>query len=184
MASCGAIITFDTATEAALRGLWQVIDDAGLPSNMLAKDYPPHLTILACEGMDMVGLRARLPQFLAANPPMPVPFPGLGVFADLIPVVHMPVTKTASLHALHSTFWEAAEPFIERPNPYYQPDVWFPHVTLNREIALEQAGAIIDALLRVSRPTHGLLLNLVIVDFPTQNTGMVEQFKARLGSYL
>lgn len=184
MSSCGAILTFDAKTEAALRGLWQVIDDAGLPSKMLEMNYPPHMTLFVCEGIDLDGLRPHLPAFVAENPPLPVPFPGLGVFADLVPVVHLPVTRTPALQAFHQAFWDLCKPFIVGESPYYRPDIWFPHVTLDREIPLGMAGAIVDALLRVPRPAHGLLLNLVIVDFPPQEIGLVELYKVRLGSYL
>jgi hypothetical protein len=184
MSACGAIVTFDPKTEAAVRGLWQVIDDAGLPSVMLERDYPPHLTLLVCEGMDLEKLRERLPAFVADHPPLPVAFAGLGVFADLVPVAHLPVTKSPALMAFHSAFWELAAPFVQGESPYYRPDVWFPHLTLDREFPIERSGAILDALLRAPRPAHGLLLNLVIVDFSTPRTGLVELFKARLGVFL
>ena len=181
MGACGAIVTFDAQTEDALRGLWQAISDAGLPSNMIGMEYPPHMTLLACENFDVEGLRPHLPQFLGEYPPMPVTFSGLGVFDALIPVVYLPVAMSGSLQDFHRAFWRLAEPFVEGANHYYRPDAWFPHVTLNREMPIEQAGAVVDALLRAERPAQGLLVNLVIAAFPDPKSGLVELFKASLG---
>ena len=53
--SCGAALYFDEQTDAAVRGLWQIIEDAGLPSNMLQLNYPPHMSILLCDETDVEG---------------------------------------------------------------------------------------------------------------------------------
>src|SRR5512133_1844925 len=94
---CGAIIYFDAETDAAIRGQWQIIEDAGLPSILPGLNYPPHLTLVACDDMDMNGLRSRLPAFLAENPPMTVQFSGLGIFNTLEPVVYLAVAPSQAL---------------------------------------------------------------------------------------
>src|SRR5512142_2937045 len=175
---CGAIIYFDVETEAAIRGQWQIIEDAGLPSTLPALNYPPHLTLVACEDMDMDGLRARLPAFLAQNPPLPIQFSGLGVFNTIEPVVYLAVAPSRALLDFHASFLEMARPFLLGDSIYYQPGVWVPHITLAQGLPREAVGAVIDVLLRRPLPQRGLLKELVLADFIPQQPGIHETFKA------
>lgn len=181
---CGAVVYFDEDTDAAIRRLWQVIEDAGLLSTIPALNYPPHLTLAACDDMDFDGLRARLPPFVASHPPMVVQFSGLGFFHGRIPVVYLTVTVTHALLDLHSSFDQTARPYLLNPNSYYWPDTWVPHITLAQEFPPETTGAIVNALLRRPLPKIGLLRELALVDFPPEQSGLRELFTTRLGRYL
>ncbi len=181
---CGAILYFDDQTDAAIRGLWQIIEDAGLPSTMPGLNYPPHLTLLACEDMDLTGLRARLPQFIAENPPMPVQFSGLGFFCKKKYVIHLAAAPSRALIDFHARFQEMASPFLKGQSPYYLPGSWVPHVTLDQDFPPEMTGALVQALLRRPLPETGLLKELLLVDFHPESMGLTEIFKARLGRYL
>jgi hypothetical protein len=178
---CGAIITFDSQTDAAVRGMWQIIEDAGLPSLMLQRDYPPHLTLAVCEDMDLDRLAPGLPEFIAAFPPLHVDFPGFGVFSAIEPVIYLTVTRSPALTALHSAFWDLVGKYSESLSQYYHPRAWVPHITLDQGMPLSDAGAVIDALLLYPRPEAGLLLDLHIVDF---DNGLQKNYSARLGSIL
>jgi 2'-5' RNA ligase len=178
---CGAVLTFDSETDAAVRGLWQVIEDAGLPSIMLKMNYPPHLTLAVCEDMDLEQIIERLPAFIAAFPPLSVDFPGLGAFSAIEPVVYMTVTRSPDLTALHASFWEVIKPVSTGLSPYYHPRAWVPHVTLNQGMPLSMVGSVVDALLLYPRPAAGLLLDIHIVDF---DNGLKKNYSARLGSIL
>jgi 2'-5' RNA ligase len=175
---CGAILTLDLQTDAAVRGMWQSIEDAGLPSLMLQRDYPPHLTLAVCEDMDLDGLIAHLPSFIAAFPPLQIDFPGLGVFSAIDPVVYLTVTRSPVLSSLHAAFWELVGAFSNSLSPYYHPRAWVPHITLNQGMPLNLAGSVIDTLLRFPRPAAGLLLDLHLVDF---DAGLQKNYSARLG---
>ncbi len=182
--ACGAILYFDGETDAAIRGLWQIIEDAGLPSNLPTLNYPPHLTLLACEDMDLSGLRAHLPRFIADNPPMPVQFNGLGYFSKKKLVIYMATTPTRALLDFHAHFQEMAGPFLKGQSLYYLPGNWVPHVTLDQDFPSEATGALVQTLLRRPLPEKGLLKELLLVDFHPEQVGLTEMFKARLGSYL
>ena len=191
---CGAILYFDGETDAAIRRLWQIIEDAGLPSSMPSLNYPPHLTLVACEDMDLDRLRAQLPAFVASHPPMLVQFSGLGIFNGRIPVIYLTVTVTQALLDLHARFETLAQVHLQGEGLYYRTGAWIPHVTLDQEFPLELTGAITNALLRHPLPKAGLLRELVLVDFATgqpglmqprpNQPGLIELFKSRLGQYL
>jgi 2'-5' RNA ligase superfamily len=181
---CGAALFFDEKTDAAIRGLWQVIEDAGLPSNMLKLSYAPHLSVLVCDDTDIDALRKVLPVFIASHTPLPLSFHSLGVFGGKDGVVYLAPTVTQQLLDFHTELWNLIEPYTKNAQEYYRPDIWVPHVTLDLEVPLDQVGAVVETLLRVDFPKEGLIKELLIAGFPDDEPGLEELFKARLGSYL
>ncbi len=182
--TCGAILYFDEETDAAIRGLWQLIEDAGLPSFMPGLNYPPHVTLLVCENIDLQGMREGLARFIAENPPMPVRFSGLGFFGEKERVIYLAATPSRPLLDLHYRFHELTAPFVTGQNAYYQPGTWVPHVTLDQGFPPDLTGALVDALTCCPLPQTGLLRELVLADFDPQRPGLIEMFKSRLGRYL
>lgn len=155
---CGAILTFETQVDSEIRGLWHGIADAGFPSSMPGLDTPPHLTLLACEEIDLTGLKkAGFDEFMAAQAAVPVEFPGLGIFTGPLPVIYLAAAPAIRLLALHSAFWDLVAPFCRGLNEYYAPGTWVPHVTLDHTFPINQTGAIIQALLGMTIPAQGTL---------------------------
>jgi 2'-5' RNA ligase len=164
--------------------LWQAVDDAGLPSNSLGLNYPPHLTLLVCSDLDMDQLRRFLPAYVAKHPPLLVNFAGLGVFGGPEPVVYLTLAWNQALLDLHAQFWSMAEPLSIDADNHYRPGVWVPHVTLNYALPQDKVGPVVDALMRAHLPQYGLLREVVLVDFQPHNARLEERFKSRLGQYL
>jgi 2'-5' RNA ligase len=164
--------------------LWQALEDAGLPSPMLELGFPPHLTLMVCQDLNLEGLRSRLPEFIASHPPLPVSFTGVGIFNGPYPVVYLSVTLNRALLDLHANFWKTISPYNHGESSYYRPGMWVPHVTLSQGQPVEKTAAAIETLMRSNVPLYGLLRDLVIADFTIARPGLTEQFKARLGRYL
>ena len=181
---CGAILYFDDETDAAIRGLWQAIDDAGLPSTSLGLNYPPHMTLMVCDDLDLDGLRRTLPQFIAVHTPLLVRFAGLGVFPGKEVTIYQSLTWNRELLDLHARFWQVADPYVQQSDEHYRPGAWVPHVTLDYALAPDQVGGVVETLLQNSLPSYGLLRELVLVDFQPEESKLEERFKTRLGRYL
>lgn len=129
-------------------------------------------------------LREVLPEFIASHPPLVVTFTGLGVFGGENAVVYLSLAWNRALLDLHEHFWTAAEPYSVEAGELYRPGSWVPHVTLNYGLPPHQVGPVVDALMRVQLPRHGLLRDVVLVDFQSDGSMLEERFKARLGQYL
>jgi 2'-5' RNA ligase len=163
--------------------MWQAIASAGLPSAMLGLNYPPHLSLMLCEDIDMDGVRQVLPGFIARQPPIALDFPALGFFPGEEGVIYLAPTVNRELLDFHERLWELLEPFTTRPIPLYRPGAWVPHVTLDLEVNLEQAGAAIAALNRLDHmPLHGTASTLFVADFAGERGGARELFVSGLGS--
>jgi 2'-5' RNA ligase len=186
--SCGAILYFDHETEAAIRGLWQAVEDAGLPSPMLELNFPPHMTLMVCQEMDLDQLRLAIKEYIATHPPLPVSFPGVGFFAGPTPVIYLSVAVNRALLDMHANYWRVASPHNRGESEFYRPGLWTPHVTLSHGPLDEHTAKVVDTLLKANIPKYGLLRDLVIAEFsPNQEKepkGLTEHFKSRLGRYL
>lgn len=181
---CGAILYFDDETDAAIRGLWQVIEDSGQMCNMPGLNYPPHMTLVVCDDMEFHQVRERMKRFVAEHPPRPVKFHGLGVFDIYETVVTLEATPDLGLLELHASFEETVRPYLTGEREFSRPGLWVPHVTLNQGFSRSATGAVIDSLMRARLPQYGLLREIVLVDFAPGRTGLTEMFKTRLGQYL
>ncbi len=170
----GAAFIFDAETENAVRGVWQSIADAGLPSFMLGVDYPPHMTIFGAEATDIPGLRQALQELAAIQPPLPVSFPSLAHFLDeggsvayLAPIVNRPLLD------LHAAVWRAADPFTKDRPSYYAPGVWVPHVTVAYNTVPEQVGPVAAVLAR-AKPLTGFINGIQFGTFIVEGGSQTE----------
>lgn len=174
----GAAFVFDTQTEAAMRGIWQSVADAGLPSFMLGLDYPPHLTIFLAEEVDEPGLRAALVKLAAAASPLELSFPavahfmGGGAVAYLAPIVNCPLLD------LHRAVWDAATPFTRGRPDYYTPGVWVPHATVAYNTPPEQVGPV-AAVLAGAPPLSGVVDGILIGTFNIEGGSKYERIALR-----
>ena len=181
--TCGAAFKFDAQTENAIRGLWQAINDAGLPSELLKLKYPPHLSLMLCEDINMDGVRRVLPDYIAHYPPFPLAFPALGVFPGEVGVIYLAPYVSRELLDFHAGLWELLERFTTLPSPLYRPGVWVPHVTLDLDVSREQTGVIVEMLSHLdSLPRVGLANALFVADFPGDDTGVHELFVSEMGN--
>ncbi len=170
----GAAFIFDSQTETAMRGIWQSIADAGLPSFMLSIDYPPHLTIYQAEQVDEAGLRAALLKMAATAPPLAVRFPAVSWFLGEGGVAYLaPITNPALLH-LHKAAWDASTPFTQGRPPYYEPGVWVPHATLTYNTTPEHIGPVTAVLSRAPQ-IEGFITGILMGRFNIEGNSQYEK---------
>jgi hypothetical protein len=114
-------LLLDPALDAAVRGVWQRLHAAGLPSLATHGHATnrPHLTLATAD---------RPPPELGAA------LAGLPVAAELDGLIFFEravvwrVIRTDALGDLHARVWHALENGAR--NPWYAPDRWVPHVSL------------------------------------------------------
>lgn len=130
-------LVFDPDTESAIRGIWEALAGAGIPSQAPASR--PHVTLAVAEGIapDVDELLApvsrRLP--LGCSVGAPVLFGRANVvFARL-------VVPTGELLALHAEVHRLCGPhLLPAPTPNSLPGQWTAHVTLARRVGGAQLG--------------------------------------------
>jgi 2'-5' RNA ligase len=130
---------FDDQADAAVRDMWQVLADAGLPSLATAthRRHRPHVSLAVAESLADADL-ARLRSALAVRKPV-LPLYVLGTFPGHGGALFLGVPVTTELLAFHAGVHAALDGQPVEHWPYYQPGNWVPHCTLAE--GLDKAAA-------------------------------------------
>lgn len=109
--------------------IWQWLEEqcglAGIKLTPL-----PHFSWQAAEEFHIQKAEEAINRLSGQTAPFTVHTAGLGIFTGPNPILYLSLVKNRRLLELQEAIWSAVEPFAERPNPYYQPASWIPHVTL------------------------------------------------------
>jgi hypothetical protein len=144
----GVVLRPDAAGCAAVRGLWEDLRTAGLPSvaDHRKGAHEPHLSLTVAAHLDPDELRARLPAH-AVLPAGPLTFEALGVFPK--GVLFVGAVPQERLLAAQTAAHEAgrASPSTRHPWGHYAPGAWTPHITLGYGLTPAQVGMAAEVLL-------------------------------------
>lgn len=140
-------LLLDPASDGAVRGMWQMLDDAGLPSQgrVVSDTNRPHVTLLAAPrisaDVDKVlrPLAARFPLGLAVGAPVVFGGPRLTLARLVVP--------SADLLALHAEVYRRTLPYVSGDLfGHCRPGHWTAHVTLGRRFDAQGIGAAMGVL--------------------------------------
>jgi 2'-5' RNA ligase len=133
-------LLFDADTEATLRGVWDDLSAADLPSRVPAGR--PHVTLAVAERIDpgvdalLQPVAQRLPLHCAVGAPV--------LFGQSHAVLARLIVPSAALLALHAEVYRICETYLRPgPLPHCLPDEWTPHVTLARRVEGAQLGDVL-----------------------------------------
>jgi 2'-5' RNA ligase len=137
---------FDRQADAAVRGLWKLLADAGLPSlaTRTHRRHRPHVSLTVAESLarvDVAPLRAAL---TAHRPALRLYV--LGTFPGSEGALFLGVVVTAELLAFHAEVHAALAGQRVAHWPYYQPGNWVPHCTLAEGLDRAEAAAAFGLL--------------------------------------
>ena len=133
-------LLFDADTEATLRGIWNDLSVADLPSRIPAGR--PHVTLAVAERIepDVDALLRPVAQRLPLGCTIGAPL----LFGQSSAVLARLVVPSADLLALHAEVHRTCGPhLLPRPLPHSLPDQWTAHVTLARRVEGVQLAAVL-----------------------------------------
>ena len=138
MADC-LVVVLDDPSGRMVRRLWHDLEGRR-GAGRAHPDAAPHMTLAAVShphGSRAVreALRGELERLAGSFPAFPVTSAGYGVFlgSDRRPVVHLAVTRTPRLAALHAAVVHAVIACGAQPDGESTPEFWRPHVNLADE---------------------------------------------------
>ncbi len=158
-------LIFDPVTERAIRHIWQAISDAGYFSAQDADGYRPHISLAVYETDDFpieaCHRRAKmLARQLAA---FPVNFSHIGIFFQPAHILFLGVTPSQALLQRHRDILELCQAHQQELRPYYQPDLWTPHVTLSFNLNARLMLEILETGVMQRHPATGRVQALHLV---------------------
>ncbi|MCW1959866.1 MAG: 2'-5' RNA ligase family protein [Mycobacterium sp.] len=140
-------LLLDVDSDAAIRAMWQALDDAGLPSQVRVKSPTnrPHVTLLAAQRIapevdDVLrGLAGRFPVECVVGAPL--------VFGGTRHTLARLIVPSAELIALHEEVFRLSLPYLTGdPFPHCRPGHWTAHATLGRRLSAEEVGVAMAVL--------------------------------------
>jgi 2'-5' RNA ligase len=125
--------------------------------------YAPHVTLaIYPDDTALDSLRDAVEQLAGQWRALPVTLSALGIFPGPTPVIWAAPVVTSALLVRRAAI-HVARPELPA-HQHYRADTWVPHVTLAG--AVQDAGPVLSALLRIWQPVTGVLDRVELVHFP------------------
>ncbi len=138
---------FDEEADAVVRGLWQRLDAAGVPSLAARshRQHRPHVT-LAVAGTIAPRARDELRADLARLSLPRLWLYTLGTFPTDQNGLFVGAVVDTELLAVHSAVHDVLAGRVKQPWAHYLPGAWVPHCTLAQDLTTERLAAGFAAL--------------------------------------
>jgi 2'-5' RNA ligase len=136
----------DPISDMQVRALWERFElSCGMTGIRVTP--VPHLSWLSAEEYQLEPVEMILHQMAEEMSPFILRTAGLGIFTGRQPVVYIVLVKDERLLKMHKHLWELTLPYASRPNLYYNPDQWIPHITLaNYELDPGRLGCAVEQM--------------------------------------
>ena len=139
---------FDADTEAAVRGIWDGLREAGIPSQAPASR--PHATLTVAQHIEPAVDTVLLP--IVDGFPLPCSVGATLIFGRSAGVLARLLVPSPELLDVHAHVYRSCAPLMTPgPMPHTGPGQWTPHVTLARRIS---PAKLAIALRIAGRPTE------------------------------
>jgi 2'-5' RNA ligase len=107
----------------------------------------PHFTWFTAEALDISKTSSILAKLAACSQRLSTYVFGLGIFSGKQPVLYVPIVKTQAMIDLHNEIWQQVQDHCDRPNDYYSPPHWLPHITLAlRDLRPDNLACVLESV--------------------------------------
>jgi 2'-5' RNA ligase len=164
---------FDAEAEAAVRGLWQRLDQAGVPSpgGRTHSRHRPHVTFAAGSVIPTAARRTLVTDLTRLALPNLWLYT-LGTFPTAENVLFLGAVTDAEVLAVHVAVHDALAGRVRDPWAYFLPGAWVPHCTLAEDLTPTQLAAGFAALHPVE-PIRAKITDIGVTDTRTGETELL-----------
>ena len=161
---------FDDDADAAVRHLWQLLEQAGVPSlaSRTHRKHRPHVTFALGSSIPPNARRdLRRDLTLLSLPSLWLYL--LGTFPTQENALFLGAVVDTELLAVHGAVHDALAGRVRAPWAYYLPGAWVPHCALTQDITPTQLAAAFAALHPI-QPVRARITEVGITDTHTGET--------------
>ena len=155
---------FDGLSESRICDLWHQFDSFGPPS-MRDSSVRPHITLLACDSMDVTTASTFLERIATVTPSFAVSLGSLGLFPAPLPVAFLAPKVTSDLLALQARIFAEFSSLAAGCSSLYSPEQWIPHCTIALELSPQHLGFALDACRAFGLPLACIASEISLVDY-------------------
>jgi hypothetical protein len=155
-------LLFDRRSEAAVRGLWDRLEQRGVASlrSHTHGRHVPHVSYAVLRSWDQTAVTAALAE-LRDGPPVELSFDGVGLFRR--GRTWLVAGVSADFVARQSRVVDVVTATGAELHKHYRPGIWLPHCSLAPRVMLahvpEVVGAVLDVLPLRARLDRAALVN-------------------------
>jgi 2'-5' RNA ligase len=155
---------FDASSESRLRELWEQFASFGVPF-MRDSGARPHITLLACDSVDVTAASANLDRFAALTSSFPISLASFGLFPKPLSVAFLAAKVTSDLLALHARFFTEFSALAAGCSSLYSPEQWIPHCTLAPDLPPQHLGLALDTCRSFGLPLSCVASEIGLVEY-------------------
>jgi 2'-5' RNA ligase len=162
---------FDGEADTSVRGLWQRLERAGVPSlaSRGHRKHRPHVTFAIGSAFSQPTRTALTAELGLLSLPT-VWLYTLGTFPTTENALVLTAVVDTELLAVHSAVHDVLAKKVKNPSAYYMPGSWVPHCALAQEVDTAQLATGLAAL----HPVEPVKAQLVEVGITDTVTGEVD----------
>lgn len=168
-----ANFNFDEESEVLIRGIWDKLEESGVPVSLKINNVRPHISLGVCEQINREAFQGALEMFAAMTPCLELDLSHVGVFPNEEAVLFLGLTDSFDLLDLHEQFHTMWEPHVMNQDELYLPGNWVPHSTLTMNVTEGQLGQAMSLFQRLAFPIPIRLQTVSLVDRSAPNEPLV-----------
>ena len=174
-------LMLDPDGDAAVRGLWAVLEGVGVPSLATATHgrHVPHVSLTVCDELDVEGAAAALAEAAETRGAIDLILSFPGVFPGPPPVVFAGVVSTDDLLGIQHMARKAISPYASSVWDHYLPNRWVPHCTLAMPVDPAMVGEAVEAVLGAGLPITARATAIGIAEITSGDVQVVAELAER-----
>lgn len=158
-------LSFDAATDAAVRRVWDELAREGVNDFMAGFGVHPHISLAVYDELAVAEADPEIAEFARRLPPVSVTLSSIGIFSGETSVVFLGAVVTSDLLTTHAEIHRRLQPLGRGAWSYYERGEWVPHCTLAMDLPADRIARAVEIARRVQLPIRGTLERVSLVKF-------------------
>lgn len=174
-------LVLDAAGDAAVRRLWAVLEEVGVPSLATATHgrHVPHISLTVCDELNVDAAAAALAEAADTRCATDLILSFPGVFPGPPPVMFAGVVSTDDLLGIQAMARKAISPYASSVWEYYLPNRWVPHCTLAMPVDSAKVGLAVETVLCAGLPITARATAIGIAEISSGDVQVVAELVER-----
>ncbi len=159
------LLYFDKQTERRILDLRQALIEAGIPSLTNKMEDRPHISLAGFSEVEGDSLLSVVQEFANGRQPFSIQLSAIGLFPTKENVLFLSPVPTIQLLTCHQEFHQRLAKSKLVSSPYYAPESWVPHCTVEMNIPDERFQNAIECCHKVFTPIFGQFQEMGVIEY-------------------
>lgn len=156
---------FDIHFEEKIRLLWDELAEDSVPSILHRIGSRPHMSLYVLETIHEVQVSNLLLKFIKEFSEFFINFPAIALFPGKQRTVFLAPTTNVILLEMQRTLYNLLQKSGYFPLERYEPNKWFPHCSISKELSCSDAIKTVDICQKFSVTGMAKIIELGLIEF-------------------